>query len=62
MFAVAAADDPPPPVKETVGADEYPFPPSVTVTAVTTPEALTVAVAVAPFPPPPEIETLGADV
>src|ERR1041385_4552639 len=60
MVAVAGAPDPPPPVRETAGAEWYPLPAVVTVTDVTDP--LIVDVAAAPDPPPPVKVTLGAEV
>ena len=59
--AVAVAPEPAPPVNPIVGAEVYPVPPAVTVTAVTTPPE-TVAVAVAPVPPPLVKVTVGAEV
>ncbi len=58
--ATAAAPEPPPPLKLTVGLEVYPDPPFVSSRAVTLPARL--AVAVAPVPPPPVKLTAGAEV
>ena len=44
--AVAAANEPPPPLKLIVGAVSYPVPPSIIVTELTIPDSVAVAVAV----------------
>ena len=59
MLAIAKAPEPVPgnvSLIVTVGAEVYPEPGFVNVTAVT----LTVALAFAPVPPPPVMETIGA--
>lgn len=60
--AVAAAPEPPPPERVTVGTEVYPLPGLVRVNDVTLKVAVNVAVALAPVPAPPVIVTVGGAV